>query len=123
MSKNRIPRESDLGNEIVEALREFRDDLRSNGGNVSAKYTCRKIILDLQPTVQTPDDVRDVRAVLDVSQAVFAEFLGVDVKTVQAWEQGINKPSKMAVRLLDEIRLSPDHWRKRLSESIRPVEA
>jgi hypothetical protein len=42
---------------------------------------------------------------------------------VQAWESGVNTPSDMACRFMDEIRHNPEYWQKRLSESIsRKVE-
>ena len=45
-------------------------------------------------------------------------FLGVSVKTVQAWEQGLQTPPKMACRFMDEIRHDPEHWIERLKEAI-----
>jgi hypothetical protein len=59
------------------------------------------------------------RKLLGVSQAVFAKFLGVGIKTVCSWEQGKNRPSDMASRFLDEIGHNRAYWRKRLRESIR----
>jgi putative transcriptional regulator len=61
--------------------------------------------------------VKQTRALLGASQAVFANFLGVSVKTVRAWEQGVNTPSAMACRFMDEIRRDPKHWIARLSEA------
>mgnify|MGYP001124062743 CR=1 FL=1 len=47
--------------------------------------------------------MRKTREDLGVSQAVFADMLGVSASLVQSWEQGFRKPSRMACRLLDEI--------------------
>lgn len=44
---------------------------------------------------------------LNVSQAVFAEILNVSDKTVKAWEQGINRPSKSSARLLQLLEKDP----------------
>src|SRR4051794_17473009 len=53
------------------------------------------------------------------SQAVFARFLGVSRNTVRSWEQGVNAPSTMACRFLDEIRLNPAYWQQRLRDSAK----
>jgi DNA-binding transcriptional regulator YiaG len=33
---------------------------------------------------------------------------------VKAWEQGMRKPSRMARRLMDEIRANPSRWRAKI---------
>ncbi|HWL07652.1 MAG TPA: helix-turn-helix domain-containing protein [Planctomicrobium sp.] len=81
----------------------------------------RTIKLSLQPTKYTPEDAVAARNLLGASQVVFAEFLGVSVKTVQAWEQGTNPPSGMAARFLDEIRHNPEVYKKRLLELATPA--
>ena len=48
------------------------------------------------------------------SGAVLAGFLGVNVNTVRSWEQGLRQPSPIARRFLDEIEMSPSHFRGRL---------
>ncbi len=47
--------------------------------------------------------MKNLRAELNVSQAVFARVLGVSKKTVEAWEAGRNVPSGSARRLLEVI--------------------
>ena len=50
------------------------------------------------------DDVLRIRtALLHQSQASFALFLNVSIKTVQAWEQGVRVPSQAAARLLQFV--------------------
>jgi putative transcriptional regulator len=104
-----------IGAEIIEGLEEFVDALKSKE-NISQKFNCRKIVLDLQPRSYSPALVKQTRTLLAASQAVFAQFLGVSVQTVRAWEQGKNPPQDVACRLMDEIRHDPDYWRKRLLE-------
>ncbi|MBI3464059.1 MAG: hypothetical protein HY000_13535 [Planctomycetes bacterium] len=74
--------------------------------------------LKLEPSKYSAEMVRATRQLLQASQAVFARFLGVSVKTVRSWEQGINAPKDVAARFLDEIRRNPDYWRSRIRESI-----
>ena len=56
-----------------------------------------------------------------MSQAIFAQFLGVSVKTVSAWERGDKKPSDLACRFMDEIKESPDYWKRRLKTLVKPI--
>jgi putative transcriptional regulator len=101
------------GAKIVAALERFRDTLES-GVPVEQRYTVRKTKLKLTPRTFEPKEVKDVRAALGISQPVFSQFLGVDVKTVRSWEQGQRVPSGMACRFLEEIEADLEHWRGRL---------
>lgn len=57
-----------------------------------------------------------------VSQAIFAQFLGVSLGTVRDWEQGNKPPNGAASRLMDEIRNNPEYFFKRLMELASPVQ-
>jgi putative transcriptional regulator len=105
-----------LGETIGARLNEFADALES--GEDLAKFTCRKVVLNLAAQPYDPSLVKKTRAILSVSQGIFAKFLGVSVDTVQSWEGGINTPSDMACRFMDEIRHDPQYWRKRLMASV-----
>lgn len=107
-----------LGQIVAEGLKEFADDLEK-GGKISTRYNMRKVVIDLKPQVYGPDEVRKVREILEASQAVLAVLLGVSVKAVQKWEQGEQAPCAMACRFMDEISSDPDHFKRRLEESIR----
>jgi putative transcriptional regulator len=103
-------------NEILEGLADFTDALEK--GEVLQRLTCRQINLDLQPTEYSPELVKKTRKALGVSQTVFARFLGVSPKTVRSWEQGVNSPSPMACRFMDEIRGDPPYWMERLRRAL-----
>jgi hypothetical protein len=47
-------------------------------------------------------------------QEVFAHLLGVSPMTIRSWEQGSRRPSPIARRFLDEIAMSPGHFRGRI---------
>jgi len=70
----------DIGAEILQGLRELR---RGQVGRV----------------VNVPD-VAATRQRTGLSQARFAELLGVSVRTLQDWEQGRRAPSRAARTLL-----------------------
>jgi len=48
-----------------------------------------------------------LRGEINVSQAVFARYLNVSVKSVQAWEQGTGRPSGAALKLLSIASKNP----------------
>ena len=76
-----------VGKKIIEGLREFTEALESDE-RIVEKFTCRKVTLDLLPVSCSAKTVKATRKLLGASRAVFAQFLGVSVKTVCAWEQG-----------------------------------
>jgi DNA-binding transcriptional regulator YiaG len=105
--------QNSISRDILDGLQDLRDVLQK-GERVSDKLTVRKVKLKLKPTRYTPKRVQTTRRVLNVSQAVFAEFLGVSISCVRAWEQGDNPVSGAAARLMDEIRQDPEYWRRRV---------
>lgn len=107
--------------DLVEGMENFLADLK-NDVEIGTKYTCRRIVLDLQSKSYTADDVKATRGLLMASQAVFAQFLGVSTKTICGWEAG-KAPSGMACRFMDEIRTNPDYWRNRLRAMIQTTTA
>ncbi len=49
------------------------------------------------------DEVKKIRNSTGMSQKIFASYMGVSDKTVEAWEAGTNHPSGAASRLLSMI--------------------
>ena len=106
-----------VGKRIIQGLEEFVTVLET-GEPIHEHFTCRQVRLDLRPTPYNARRVKETRALLGASQAIFARFLGVSVKTIRAWEQGVNTPNGMACRFMDEIRRNPKHWLARLREAV-----
>jgi putative transcriptional regulator len=71
----------DIGMEILEGIRAIK---RGEG---------RRFTVEVSPVAAT-------RQKIGVSQAKFAEMMGVSVRTLQEWEQGRRKPSGAAQSLL-----------------------
>ncbi len=68
----------------------------------------RTTVLPRPPQPLDKTEIVAIREKLNFSQAVFARFLNVSVKTVQAWEQGIGKPSGAALKLLTIVEKKPE---------------
>src|SRR5262245_61093170 len=120
MSKNTL---SPRGARIVKALERFADDLEA-GVPIESRYTLRTVRAIAQPSSYTPARVRAVRQLIGASQEVFAQLLAVSPMTIRSWEQGSRRPSPMARRFLDEIAMSPGHFRGRLlaAAEAEPIE-
>lgn len=58
-------------------------------------------------TFERADDVRAARERTHLSQADFAELIGVNLKTLQNWEQGRRKPQGPARALLKIVAADP----------------
>ena len=79
-----------IGQEILDAITE----IQSGKGK---KYR-----------VYAPSDIKSVREKLSLSQSGFATILHVSTRTLQAWEQGLRRPSGAAQALLAIAAARPD---------------
>lgn len=104
-----------VGQLLVEGFEELASELKADK-KIPEKFTCHKLSLDLSPEPYSKELVKKTRKLLNASQAVFAQFLGVSPQTVRAWEQGINTPHNSACRLMDEIRHDTGYWQARMKE-------
>ncbi|KKK94344.1 hypothetical protein LCGC14_2683820 [marine sediment metagenome] len=50
------------------------------------------------------DDIKKFRKKLKLTQKEIAEKLGVTSQTVANWEQGLARPSKLALRNIEQLR-------------------
>ena len=110
--------EMNVGDMIIDALNDFSDALER--GDLK-RLTCRKVRIKLKPQQYDPAKVKETRELLNLSQVLFANFLGASPKTIRAWEQGTLPPNKMACRFMDEIRCNPEFWQKRVREELMEV--
>lgn len=51
----------------------------------------------------TPNQVLQARRKLGLSQAAFAELIGVSPRAVKYWERGQRNPSKVAVKRIQDL--------------------
>ena len=55
----------------------------------------------------TASEIKDIRKNAGMTQLLFAKYLGVSLKTVEAWESGRNQPSGCACRMLSLTKRDP----------------
>lgn len=79
-----------IGQEVLEGIREIKSGM-----------VARRTIIDV------PSEIKGIREKLDVSQAEFAELIGISKRTLQEWEQGRCKPTGAALKLLMIARRHP----------------
>lgn len=60
-------------------------------------------------------DVRNIRKKLHMTQADFAKYFGVNVRTIQDWEQGRRVPSGVSKNFLFVIDKEPEAVRRALT--------
>jgi DNA-binding transcriptional regulator YiaG len=109
------------GERIVKALNQFAEDFEA-GVSIESKYTVRTVRVIPKPSPYTPARVRAVRELIGASQEVFAQLLAVSPMTIRSWEQGLRQPSPIARRFLDEIAMSPNHFRGRIITAAGPAD-
>ena len=109
---------------MFEGLQAFARDLKElTAEPVKGKYRHRTVRVDFRPRVYGAADVKRLRASMDCSQRIFADFLGISVGTLRNWEQGIRPVSGIAARMFDEMRINPGYWKIRLRQSLKQRKA
>jgi putative transcriptional regulator len=93
--------------QVAQSMAEL-STIMKDGQNFSGngRFTVRTISVQKPGCYRAPD-IRTIRRELGVSQAVFAQLLGVSQVLVRSWERGVRLPSPIACRLLDLVRDHP----------------
>lgn len=64
------------------------------------KKLSRRVVTVIPVKEYKSEQIKQIRNSTGLSQKLFASYLGVSNKTVEAWERGINQPSGAASRML-----------------------
>ena len=97
-----------MANDIMAGVAELSAMLR-DGATFEERFTVRVLQIP-RPGEYSPAAVVKLRKKMGMSQALFADLVGVSRVLVQSWERGVRDPSPMACRLLDTIRRDPAGW-------------
>ena len=97
-----------LFDDLKEGLREAIAFAKGEGPGRVTRF-------EIEPVVSyTKDQIRQIRKNANMTQSVFALYMGVSIKTVEAWESGRTHPTGPACRLmtiLSEGKEQPDFVR------------
>ncbi|PQQ38399.1 transcriptional regulator [Photorhabdus luminescens] len=91
----------DLFSELNEGMKAWEE---ANEGKLTLKTYKRRLKNDISIN---PDELKSIRSKLNISQAVFAQYLHTGETTYQNWEQGRAKPNKQAVLLIKMVERHP----------------
>ena len=92
----------DIFNELMTGMQELKDH---QDGQITLKsYKVSK----RAPVTIAPQELRNVREKLNLSQAVFAHYLHTGETTYQNWEQGRARPNPQAVLLIRMVQQNPE---------------
>ncbi|MFE0586785.1 helix-turn-helix domain-containing protein [Pantoea vagans] len=94
--------ECDIFSELMTGMQELKDHQE---GKITLK---RHKVTKRAPVTIAPQELRDVREKLNLSQAVFAHYLHTGETTWQNWEQGRARPNAQAVLLIRMVQQNPE---------------
>lgn len=64
----------------------------------------KKTTYEIQPVKKYDNtQIKEIRTSVGMTQSLFADYMGVSSKTVEAWEKGINHPTGTACRLISML--------------------
>lgn len=76
--------------------------------DVKEKKLPRRIVTVLPVKEYQAEEVKAIRRRTGLSQKLFAGYMGVSDKTVEAWESGKNHPSGAASRILNMMEMDEE---------------
>lgn len=91
---------NNIYNSIVNGLTEAIGDAQSEKKKLS-----RRMVTIVPVKNYSAAEVQSIRRSTGLSQKLFASYMGVSVKTVEAWEAGTNHPSGAASRILSMMEM------------------
>jgi putative transcriptional regulator len=107
---SRSQRTDTFSQQMAHAMNELRSMMLSGESPTgNGRLTIRTIEVT-EPSNYDARKVKKVRAILNVSQAVFARLIGVSDVLVRSWERGVRQPAPIARRLMDQIHAYPGQF-------------
>ena len=89
-------------------MSKFYDDLMTGLNEAVAiergELKARKTVYEIQPVKKYDNiQIKQIRTEVGMTQVLFANYMGVSCKTVEAWEKGTNHPTGTACRLISML--------------------
>lgn len=92
---------------ILSGLTEIVEDVKHSETKLS-----RRVATIVPVKEYTAVEIQTIRKNAGFSQRMLAYYMGVSVKTVEAWESGRNHPSGAASRILNMMEMDRELTRK-----------
>jgi putative transcriptional regulator len=91
---------SNLFSDLKESLEDAVEFEKGNKKSAARVRTVATLNVK-EPKEWSPRQIQKLRRELNLTQALFADLLGVSSDSVKAWEQGRTTPMRSTLRLLD----------------------
>jgi len=103
------------GNVYESIMQGLTEAVEYQRGRINA----RKIKLTVTPVITfKTEGIKRIRQRTGLSQVMFAKSIGVSPKTVEAWENGRNKPEGASRRLLEVVQGDPGFLKRFQTEPV-----
>lgn len=80
---------------------DLQEGLQQAIDYANGKGQAKTVTYKIEPVIEyNSEQIRAIRMKAQMTQRVFADYLGVSVKTVEAWESGRTHPTGPACRLI-----------------------
>jgi putative transcriptional regulator len=106
MKKTNQRKSKEISNSIISGLSESLSYVRGK----STVYRARVVNIPPVPEFKG-NEIKEIRGLIRLTQKLFAQTLGVSVKTVEAWEANRNIPDGPAQRMLFAFKNNPKSLR------------
>ena len=98
--------EMSFGERLIQSAKQAK-------AHSAGKKRLRANIIEILPIPDyDPQQIKDIRARLGLTQGLMGGIVGVSTKTVEAWEIGYRRPSSSAMRVLAELDTNPNYLEK-----------
>ena len=95
-----------FGEKLIESAKQAE-------AHSAGKKKLRTNVIEILPVPEyKPQQIKDIRARLGLTQGLMGGIVGVSTKTVEAWEVGYRRPSSSAMRVLAELDTNPKYFEK-----------
>jgi DNA-binding transcriptional regulator YiaG len=94
--------------ENMSVFEQVKTGLQQSLAHGRGELTLKTTTLPMPPPPASRAKVIELRKTLKMSQSVFAAALNVSTKLVQSWEQGLRKPDRGELRLIQILIKQPE---------------
>ena len=98
--------ESSFGEKLIKSAKQAE-------AHSAGKKSLRINVIEIQPIpYYDPNQIKNIRIRLGLTQGFMGGIVGVSKKTIEAWEIGYRRPSSTAMRVLAELDTNPSYFER-----------